>query len=623
MRAFPRQHGFVLGIALVAGGATLLFSMLAFPRGAPDLDEAAYRAQAAAVSEGRLTLPRNYDPSFRPFLSGVRAGKVVFKYQPEWPAIIAASERVFGSTLPLRFALSTLVVLAVYALTFELLRRRAIATLAALLVALSPFVWVQGATLLGYQLSLVLGTLAGWMLVRATLRRERIFAILGGVFSGLCVLHRPFDAVIMLAPIAGWAVWRAAKQHAIVSFVRDVGLGASPFVVLLILYNQAVMGRPWRMPFNVSGSLDRFGFGRRASFVVPHTGTGGQVNYTVGEALSTVWHTLFALPRFVAAAPIVAVAAVVIAVARRSQWQARLLTAMVLSVFVGYFFWWGTANAVHFGLYTTLGPFYHYPVIVPVAILAAWCLVEVARAPRLRLALVVLGVIWCIAASGLALRNARRAGQTQARAVAVADAPGRRLVFEVPEFPNDPYLAIANRADLGGARVVALDVAGERLRVLERFPNRDAYLVRVYRRLSDPFGPELHDRIRLHVLRAPEVEVDVAANSSPSSPESTYLRIGRSVRRSSARRGRFLLRASDLPSNGTTAIVSVGIARPDASFDHDEFKECRFEARVYADDIEVLTPCDGYQQYVFPDGKTATHPEDVSSVLAVETHAAP
>ena len=57
-------------------------------------------------------------------------------------------------------------VVAVYGLTIELLRERRVAALAALLFVFSPFVWVQGATLLGYQLSAVLGTFAAWMLIR-------------------------------------------------------------------------------------------------------------------------------------------------------------------------------------------------------------------------------------------------------------------------------------------------------------------------------------------------------------------------------------------------------------------------------------------------------------------------
>jgi len=45
-------------------------------------------------------------PFFLPFLSGVRGDRVVFKFQPAWPALIAASDALFGSSLPLRMLCS-------------------------------------------------------------------------------------------------------------------------------------------------------------------------------------------------------------------------------------------------------------------------------------------------------------------------------------------------------------------------------------------------------------------------------------------------------------------------------------------------------------------------------------
>ena len=79
-----------LVLLVVAAGIAALLTILAaqhlFPRGSPNLDEVAYDAQARALLHGHLTLSRaTHDPFFRPFVSGFRDDRVVFKYQPAGP----------------------------------------------------------------------------------------------------------------------------------------------------------------------------------------------------------------------------------------------------------------------------------------------------------------------------------------------------------------------------------------------------------------------------------------------------------------------------------------------------------------------------------------------------------
>jgi hypothetical protein len=64
-------------------------------------------------------------------------------------------------------------------------------------------------------------------------------------------------------------------------------------------------------------------------------------------------------------------------------------------------------------------------------------------------------------------------------------------------------------------------------------------------------------------------------------------------------------------------VVGIAVAhRPDPPIVMTpERYECRFEARIVASRIEVLTPCDGFRGYVFPNGARAIGPEDVSSVV--------
>src|SRR5262249_17001456 len=146
----PRSRAprwFVVGMIVVCAGAALATALMvhyAFPKGSGITDESAYQAQANALAHGDLTLSRALvDPAFRPFLSGVRGDDVVFKYQPVWPALIAASDALFGSSVPLRVLLSIASVLAVAWFAWELVADRRVALIAAALLALSPFLWVQ------------------------------------------------------------------------------------------------------------------------------------------------------------------------------------------------------------------------------------------------------------------------------------------------------------------------------------------------------------------------------------------------------------------------------------------------------------------------------------------------
>jgi hypothetical protein len=610
-----RRQAALVGLCIVAGVMTLVFAQHGFPRGAPDLDEAAYRAQASALSHGHVTLPSNYSPSFRPFLSGFHDGRIVFKYQPAWPALLAVSERLLGSTLPLRTGLAVLGVVGVFGLALDLLRDRRVALVAAGFFAISPLLWVQAATVLGYQLTVVVGALAAWAYVRWTRSHSRAAALSAGALTGVAVIHRPFDALIMLAAVVLWTLWTAWHHRLLVPFLRDVALGGLPFAAVLLAYNTAVTGSPFRFAFGLSGPLDSFGFGWRASFVVPNVGHNGQIHFTPARAFSTFQSVSAVMPRFVGAAPVVLVAAPLVCIFRRRTWQARLLLAMLASIVAGYFFWWGTANAIHFGLQVSLGPFYHYAVLVPLAILAGWGVVTWARTPARIAGVVVVALVWAVPAGWMSFTRARHEGVIQAHRVARLDAPGARLVIESPTFTGNPYLDVANDADLRADRVVALDVPGERLHVFDRFAGRPVYLERAYRELNDLLGPIKTDRVLVHAVRAPAVRAQLHV----SGHQEIYTRIGSNTRGFPPSTTSVEIGARDLPGDGSTVTVAFGVFTDAA---HRSWIECTTEAHRTPTGVEILTPCDGWHHYAFPDGRTATSREDVSPSLGVVLSAA-
>ena len=375
------------------------------------------------------------------------------------------------------------------------------AVLAAALLVASPFTWVQTASLLGYQLSFVLGTAAAAAFVRAGNAPSPRNGLLAGVLLGLAVFHRPFDALLATAPVLVYWSWTAWRRHTLARAAAPVVIGAAPFAAVFLAYDRAVMGSVARLAYNVTGPADAFGFGWRASFEVPGGGHDGQIDYTIGRALSTLGHLFVALPRVVAFAPAVVVLVGVALWTRRRDARVWLLAAMFVVVVAGYFFWWGVSNSYHFELDRSLGPFYYYPVLAPLCVLAAWGAVLIRRTVALGAVIVVVGLAWAGIAAPSVLREARRGGDARTTEIDALRVPTPSLVLDAPLFPNDPYLRVATDATLRRRDLVAVDVPGRRLELVDRFPDRAAYLVQSYHRFGDFLGPEQRERVALRVAR--------------------------------------------------------------------------------------------------------------------------
>ena len=429
----------LLGLAALGMLVTAAVAVAVFPHGTPDLDEVSYQTQANVLREGHLDLRVDrQDPSFRPFLTGIRGDTVVFKYQPFWPALIAGSDALFGTSLPLRALGAAAGILAVAWLGWELTKERRIALLAATLALASPFTWVQSASLLSYQLSLVLGTAAAAALLRAARVRSVRAGVVAGAIVGLAVLHRPFDALLAVVPVVVYLGIELRRQPGRLRLLLSVIAGGAPFAAVFLAYNAAVAGSVTSLAFASTGSSDRFFFGWRASFVLPNTGHAGQIHYTLGRAVTTLLHDLALMPRFIAVAPVAIACAVLALVRRRRDPRIWLLVAMIATVFGGYFFWWATANAAHFGIDRSLGPFYDYAVLPPICVLAAWGATCIRLRVRTIAAVTAVAVVWAGAASAAVMSSAWRQGRVRSAEVRKRGWPrrGRRCCSTRPRSPE-------------------------------------------------------------------------------------------------------------------------------------------------------------------------------------------
>jgi hypothetical protein len=613
-------------LALFAMVGTALMAEVVFPHGTTDLDEVAYQTQANALREGHLSLDaKSSVPFFVPFLSGVRGDRVVFKYQPEWPAAIATSDWLFGSSLPLRMLCTAAGVLAVAWLGWEIAKERRVALLAAALALASPFTWVQGASLLGYQLSFVLGTGAAAALLRAARVRTTWAWALAGTLLGLAALHRPFDAALAVVPVL---VYLVATARAEVPRPRLLayGLGAAPFAAILLVYDAALTGNPLRLPYGVSGKADSFFFGWRSSFLTPGTGRAYQLHYTVARAWSTLGHDLALFPRFVALAPLVLFFAVATVWRHPRDPRRWVLVSMCVVVFGSYFFWWATANAALYGIDRALGPFYDYAALAPLCVLAAWGMTGV----RLRLPwlvpLVAVAAAWAIVASWNVLSYAKQQGRIRTAEVELAEpsSSSPTLTLTPPDAPGEPYVRYANDSRLAGRHLTALDIPARRLELVARYPERIPFLVREYRMLGDPFGRTIRDRVQMTLSRATALRFGLHARVDGAGAPSVYLRIGDAPPSFATSGhhpldGSWTVSPSQIGHEGPVQIaVGVTVAAPDRPAPRamtPAWYECRVEARVTGDNIEALLPCEGWHHYEFPNGETALSHEDVSGVL--------
>ena len=610
-------------IAAAAALAVWVTISQVFPDGSLNLDEVAYDAQAHALAEGQLTLPgETHLPHFRPYLSGIVDDEVVFKYQPLWPASIAASRTIGLGDVTLRALMGAAGAIGVGWFAYELTRRRRVALISAAIVAGTPFLWLQAATLLAYHPSLVHLSFAGALLLRSAHHRASVLAITGGAMATAGLLLRPFDALLCLSAVGVYALLRA--DHARGPIVARWGAGAVPVAALVLLYNQRVTGSPFHTAFNTAGGADRFGFGPRASFIADPDNPGMPQVFSAADAVGATGESLATLLPFLVAGPVLVVLAVRTIVVRRRDAETRLLVGMGVLVVVGYGFWWGIANLIDFGLHRSHGPAYHYALLLAIVPLAAVAADRTDRgglrfgAPMLAIG----GLLWLPANLGV-LTEAQEAGEERSNRVAAEQAASRptegsapTLVLRQPEFPGDPYVRVANPPDLGGPVVVGIDTGDDRLPVVDRYPTYDINVILEEHPLGDAFGPTVARLESVSLLEAAESIVWKVAGQTPGEgvPD-IYVLSAAGLRWHDGPMAEVTITAADTAA--PEGDIYIGLAHRQDDGTVVARYGCRFDADLRDDGFRMLTLCNGFQNYRFINSDEVLAREDIRSVLLV------
>lgn len=242
----------VVAVAIVV--AASCFVTFALVHGAAILDdERAYLFQANLFAHGHVGLPT--PPLALDNALILRVPMWTSGYPPGQSLVLAPATLIQAEHfVPPLFA--GVLVVSVWSFARDQFGPRH-GALAAVLVALSPFVWAIHGTVLSFGTSVP--CLA--VFLAATARAEKSgrarWMLLAGAAIGLAFITRPYEAVAFSLPVAIRLVWQARSQPA---RLVTCCVGFLAFAWLLLAHDKLVTGDPLTMPYTLPG-MPRFFLG--------------------------------------------------------------------------------------------------------------------------------------------------------------------------------------------------------------------------------------------------------------------------------------------------------------------------------------------------------------------------
>lgn len=388
--AAPRRtalgaYAFSLTILLVAT------SWLVFDFGPLNVDSVVHLFQAKVFASGRLVAPPPPGEAFFRILNVIVEETGWYgQYPPGHSALLAVGVAVGAAWLvPVALSLGTLLALYGFA------RRaydEATARLTALLLVLSPFFWLLGASFMNHVSALFAVAVFLYAFVRWEGSDDLRWMAAAAAALGVGFLSRPVTILAVGLPFAGVALARTVRRRS----PRALAVGALAFLVpasIYLLYNHATTGSAW-----LPGYVRLWGGSHGLGF---HATPWGDA-HTPLQGLRNEWLDLALLQAFLFEWPIPSLLPVGLAFLlgwTDRVWDRRLLVAF-LAIPAAYLFYW------HRDPY--LGPRFLYSgvaFVVPLtarAILAGARALEERRAPggaradRVAVALLALCLAWAV-----------------------------------------------------------------------------------------------------------------------------------------------------------------------------------------------------------------------------------
>ncbi len=402
--------------------------------------------------------------------------------------------------------------------------------LAAVFLALSPIFFLQSGTYLPYVFQLVL-ELSVIVLVCGALRRcgregpvtrpviARLFA--GGALWGVACFARPYDGMLLLVPIVATAAISMRRQPRLLFATAAWGaLGAVVPIVAWLSFNTVLMGSPLRNTFTITGPTDQLGFGLRGVFST------SAFHFTPGDGRVSFEQNLWQFPGWsFGGVLLVALALFGLWRSRRTGLELWVILGLAASFAIGYAFFWSPYSIVKLWPGSdTMGPFYHLPILVPLALLGAAGLGAILDRNRV-LGVVTLLVLVAVTAASVGAKVDRNQVVTrryQAVEKLVDQAHLKHAVLFVEDRGANGFESaspfLENRPSLGQSVIYALDDGAADLAVMDRFPNRTGAVMRTEHRPGDPLLKPTRFVERLHVERASTIVLRFHVVNTTGSP---------------------------------------------------------------------------------------------------------
>jgi len=505
-------------VALAGAAVVWVVATDVFPYHSINHDEGVYLQQALMLLDGQLFLRPPVEDAFRPWFFVEDGGRLYPKYAPVAAAIFALGE-LAGEPRFALVAVAAASLALVAGVASEAFDRRT-APLAALFLLASPLFVVDSSVFLPYAPTTMLNLTFAYAYLRSDRTGDRRWAALAGAATGLAFFARPYTAVLFAAPFLCHTLWRLRTEWRPTLRERRLTDTAGRLTVTAALglagvtvalgYNTVVTGSPFLFPYQAFAPLDGLGFGQRRLL-------GHELEYTLDIAVRSNRQavTVF-FSEWVAGGLLgTAVAALGVAAAawRGLDTRQAAVAGVAPSVVAGNLYFWGTYNILGDldragdGLINSLGPYYHFDLLVPFAIFAAVGALAVldgvrsavgrvaeSRAGTLRrvepahvahVAVAAVAVVGLVTLGGTAMGDLdhrldenREITETYETAYDPFDGgpPANSLVYLPTPYGDwlaHPFQALVNDPDYDGRAVYALD---ERpFEVADAFPDRRFY----------------------------------------------------------------------------------------------------------------------------------------------------
>ena len=221
------------------------------------IDEAGYQFQAKAYLQGHLSLtPQAPGPDYYSLLFILTSGDHWFSgFFPGFCALLALGIKWGVAAWVNPVLAGALVLITVWA--GRRLFNHDTASLAVLLMLVSPFVLFQGASYFSHVATAVFFTLAAALILSAAIE-DRFSAALIGTLLGITMVCRPLTAVLLVLFMTGWRVWQYFQNTSTFGRAQQllwhfaiVGICFLPFALFMLYYNVSLTGDIWVSPHHV------------------------------------------------------------------------------------------------------------------------------------------------------------------------------------------------------------------------------------------------------------------------------------------------------------------------------------------------------------------------------------